>query len=62
MPNDKARCPGNNCPSKRNCHRFTAPRDQDYVEAALYIRREAGASACDCYLPVKPVTTFREDA
>ena len=57
----KTRCAGTGCPSKANCHRFTMPRDSESVPAALYVRREAGASACDLFLPVNPVTTFRED-
>ena len=57
----KTRCAGTGCPSKTNCHRFTMPRNEEATPAALYVRREAGASACDLYLPVNPVTTFRED-
>lgn len=57
----KTRCAGNDCPSKTNCHRFTMPRNEEATPAALYVRREAGDSACDLYAPVNPVTTFQED-
>lgn len=58
---NKTHCAGNGCPSKNNCHNHTVPRDHDYIDAALYVRREAGANACDMFDPVKPVTTFLED-
>lgn len=53
-------CDGGNCPSKRNCHRYTAPRPQEFTRAALLLRREAGSNACDLVIFVKPVTTFVE--
>ena len=34
---------------------------EEATQAALYVRREAGDSACDLYLPVNPVTTFQEE-
>jgi len=61
MTQPKTHCAGNGCPSKTNCQRFTAPRDQDSVPAALYVRREAGCSACDMYDPVNVMTTFKID-
>ena len=57
----KTRCAGNDCPSKTNCHSFTLPRNEEATPAALYVRREAGDSACDLYAPGNPVTTFQED-
>lgn len=60
MSQPKTTCSGNNCPSKSNCHRYTMPRDAESVPAALYLRREAGDSACDLFLPINPVTTFKE--
>lgn len=50
---------GNTCHSKKNCKRFTAPRNEEFIEAALYVRREAGSTACDMYEPVKVLTTFK---
>jgi hypothetical protein len=61
IPLYKTRYAGTGCPSKTNCHRFTMPRNEEATPAALYVRREAGDSACDLYAPVNPVTTFREE-
>ncbi len=60
--NDTARCYGNNCPSKKNCMRYTVkPLRGDYtLYAAFYARREAGADACDSIIPVRQITTFIE--
>lgn len=62
LPINAARCDGGNCPSKKNCQRYTAPRSEDFTRAALWLRREAGASACDMVIFVEPVTTFREES
>lgn len=56
-----ATCEGRNCPSKTNCRRFTERSTVEAVPAALWIRREAGASACDMYLPIEVVSTFQSD-
>lgn len=53
-------CDGGNCPSKKNCQRHMAPRPLEYVRAALWLRREPGASACDMVAFIEPVTTFKE--
>lgn len=53
-------CEGSKCPSKNNCRRHTERKNTDAVPAALWIRREAGASACDMYLPVASVSTFKD--
>lgn len=57
---DVARCDGGNCPSKNNCRRYTERKVQgDYVvNAALWLRREAGADACDSLIAVNPISTF----
>lgn len=57
-----ARCDGGNCPSKTNCRRYTERSGQgDYIlKAALWVRREAGATACDMVMWINPVTTFVE--
>lgn len=62
LANDVARCDGGNCPSKKNCKRYLERRAKgDYiVNAALWIRREAGASACDMVNWDNPVTTFTD--
>lgn len=52
-------CAGTNCPSLSNCQRFTPNLTNDL--AALHVRREAGATACDRFLPIKLITTFKED-
>ena len=49
----------NTCPSKRNCHRHEKARSEECTDAALNVRREAGANACDLYMPIeKPLSTF----
>ena len=53
-------CEGSKCPSKDNCSRHTKRNHYEAVPAALWIRREAGASACDMYLPVASVSTFKD--
>ncbi|MBW7903811.1 MAG: hypothetical protein H3C26_20270 [Rhodocyclaceae bacterium] len=61
LPHDFARCPGGNCPSRSRCLRYTR-RDTAGATApwaAMDMRREAGASACDQFLPAAPVSTFR---
>lgn len=64
LPMDAARCDGGNCPSKKNCRRYTERSVKgDYVvNAALWLRREAGDSACDMVIWVEPVTTFKAGA
>ena len=52
----------NTCPSKRNCHRNEKARSEEFQDAALNVRREAGATACDMFMPVNtPVSTFAVD-
>ena len=53
-------CEGSKCPSKDNCRRHTDRKNTDAVPAALWIRREAGSSACDLYLPIDTTTTFKD--
>lgn len=49
----------NTCPSKRNCHRHEKSRSEEFLDAALNVRREAGANACDMWMPINtPVSTF----
>jgi len=62
LPNDICRCDGGDCPSKSNCRRYIdrGTGGEHTTNAALWCRREAGASACDSYLPVLMVTTFPE--
>lgn len=55
-------CEGSKCPSKNNCRRFTERNRHESIAAALWLRREAGTSACDMYLPIEVVSTFREEA
>ena len=51
----------NTCPSKRNCHRHEKARSEEFQDAALNVRREAGANCCDMVIWIKPpVTTFAE--
>jgi hypothetical protein len=52
----------NTCPSKRNCQRHESERGMEFSAASLNSRREAGATACDMYMPIKVVTTFVEAA
>ena len=55
-------CEGMNCPSKKNCKRYTERKREDALPAAIWIRREAGSSACDMYLPIVVISTFKEEA
>ena len=49
----------NTCPSKRNCHRHEKARSEEFPDAALNVRRESGANACDMWMPINtPVSTF----
>lgn len=50
---DITRCDGGNCPSKAECRRYTERNTAgDYTSyAALWIRREEGADACDMIIP-----------
>jgi len=57
LPNDIARCGGYRCPSRHQCKRHTATREQRESDtltpyAAFWARREAGASACESFLPL----------
>ena len=59
LPNDTARCGGQNCPSALNCRRYVERGSSDYVtHAAFWMRREAGASACENVIWVNVVTTY----
>lgn len=64
QPITGARCEGGNCPSKKNCRRFTERKAvmNSVPAAALWLRREAGASACDMVMFVTTVTTFKDEA
>ena len=53
-------CKGYLCPSRANCKRAT-DTSPNRTFAAFYNRREAGDSACSMYLPVKLVTTFKDE-
>ena len=53
-------CEGSKCPSKDNCIRHTERNRYEAVPAALWIRREAGSSACDLYHPINTVSTFKD--
>lgn len=59
---DIARCDGGNCPSKHNCLRYTERKvNGDYVvNAALWVRREAGANACDMVMFINQASTFKD--
>jgi len=52
---------GNNCPSRRNCHRHEMARSDDCPSAALNCRREKGSSACDMVIFINPITTFVDE-
>lgn len=54
-------CEGSKCPSKANCRRHTERNYHESIPAALWVRREAGASACDMYVPVEVVSTFKTE-
>ena len=61
LANDVARCTGQQCPSAANCRRYAErilPNGVMVPFAAFYLRREAGASACDGFIPIEPVSTF----
>lgn len=61
LTNDVARCSGQDCPSATNCKRYTERGSSDRVcHAAFWARREAGSTACESYLPVELVSTFKE--
>lgn len=62
MTQQFTRCDGGTCPSKNNCRRYTERKTKgDYIiNAALWARREAGTSACDMYLPINAVSTFKD--
>lgn len=47
------------CEGKNNCPRFL-DKNPETIAAALWIRRESGASACDIYRPINVVSTFAE--
>ena len=52
----------NTCPSKKNCHRHEMARSEDYPDAALNVRREAGSNCCDMVVWINPpATTFAEE-
>lgn len=60
LPNDIARCTGDCCPSRHQCKRHTATLERSESNtltpyAAFWARREAGASACDSFLPLVQV-------
>lgn len=54
-------CEGIRCHSKDNCRRHIERKNTEAVPAALWLRREAGDSACDMYLPIEVVRTFKAD-
>lgn len=62
LPNDTARCDGFNCPSRKNCRRYTERKaGGDYTAyAAFWSRREAGADACESIIPVTVISTFKD--
>lgn len=62
LENYVARCDGGNCPSKKNCRRYAERISNDLymVRAALWLRRDAGASACDMVIWIDRVTTFKD--
>ena len=62
MTQQFTRCDGGTCPSKNNCQRYTERKvNGDYIiNAALWARREAGASACDMVMWIKPASTFKD--
>lgn len=52
LSNDITRCDGGDCPSKKECQRYTERHTAgEYARAALWLRREAGADACDMIMP-----------
>lgn len=53
-------CKGYLCPSKTNCKR-ASDSNRNRTFAAFHNRREAGDSACVMYLPIKVVSTFKDE-
>lgn len=53
-------CEGSQCPSKHNCKRFLERRNSESKPAALWLRRQAGDTACDLYEPKVVVSTFKD--
>lgn len=53
-------CKGYLCPSRQNCKRAT-DTNPNRMFAAFHNRREAGDSACTMYLPIKVITTFKDE-
>lgn len=51
-------CEGSKCPSQKNCRRHVERNIHESVPAALWIRRDPGASACDMYMPINVMSTF----
>lgn len=62
LSTDICRCDGGQCPSRMNCRRYTERhvKGEHITQAALWARREAGSSACDMWIPVRIVTTFKD--
>lgn len=61
IPNDVARCNGNQCPSRTHCARYLerhVPKGVEVWFAAFHARREAGADACESIIPVARRSTF----
>lgn len=59
MSQSKKRCAGLGCPSMKHCNRYCtdAVGGADDIEyAALWVRREAGATACDQFISSLPST------
>jgi len=54
-------CDGGKCQSMKNCRRYTERNSHESVAAALWLRREAGTSACDMYPPIEVVSTFNAE-
>lgn len=55
----ETRCAGLGCPSKDRCHRYRTDSvgGHDNVQyAAMWARREAGATACDQFVSNLPST------
>lgn len=50
----------NRCPSRQNCRLYTASRSLGIPNASLNHRREPGSSACDLFLPITVITTFKD--
>lgn len=57
LPNDITRCTGDRCQSRMQCLRHIASRqpaadNKPTLYAAFWARREAGASACESFIPL----------